>query len=128
VVEVKASKGVEQMLEAINITSALKCSISVGGSALGVVKIPANCGVAGIDGDSFETDQSFITLSGSSFGPESDNCSNRHLRLMLQFHSNFSRQYRALGEPDERSEWVRFKWVSRNRVLGPRLVRSLGVA
>ncbi len=65
-----------QQPEAVNITSALRCSIGMGGFDLGMVTIPANCGVASIDGDSFETDQSFIHLSGSSFGPESDNCSN----------------------------------------------------
>ncbi|MGW8194715.1 MAG: Ig-like domain-containing protein [Desulforhopalus sp.] len=70
-----------QQPEAVNINSALRCSISMGGFDLGMVPIPANCGVAGIAGGSFETDQSFIHLAGSSFGPESDNCSNPTLTL-----------------------------------------------
>jgi hypothetical protein len=46
-----------------------------------MINIPANCEVAKIDGDSFKTDQSVIHLSGSSFGPESDNCSDPPLTL-----------------------------------------------
>lgn len=69
--------GDEQGPGAVNITSASSCSIGMEGRGVGgIVKIPANCEVASITGDSFETDQSVIHLFGSSFGPESDNCSD----------------------------------------------------
>jgi hypothetical protein len=72
--------GDEQPTGAVDITYALGCSVSMGGG-IGWIEIPANCGVTGIVGDSFETDQSVIHLSGTSFPPESDNCSNPELTV-----------------------------------------------
>ncbi len=71
----------EQKSGDVNTTSALRCSINMAGIDYGFVKIPANCEVARVDGESFTTDQSVIHLSGSSFGPESDNCPDPSLTL-----------------------------------------------
>jgi hypothetical protein len=71
----------EQKSGEVNTTSALRCSINMEGIGYGLVKIPAHCGVVRIDGDSFITDQRVIHLSGSSFGPETDNCSDPSLPL-----------------------------------------------
>lgn len=68
--------GDEKNPGAVNITSALTCAISMGGTDFGMLPIPVNCGVSKIEGDSFETDQSTIHLAGSSFGPVANNCSN----------------------------------------------------
>lgn len=50
-------------------------------SPIGPIKFPDNCPVWQIDGGNFETDQSVIHLSGVSFAPESNNCSNPPLTL-----------------------------------------------
>ncbi len=64
----------EPVAGAVNITAVLRCSISMSAGSIGVAEIPANCGVAEIAGDSFETDQSVMHLAGSSFAPANDGC------------------------------------------------------
>jgi hypothetical protein len=66
--------GDEPVAGAVNITAALRCSIGMSGGSIGLTEIPANCGVAEIAGDSFETDQSVMHLAGSSFAPANDGC------------------------------------------------------
>jgi hypothetical protein len=73
--------GDEQNSGPVSITFASRCSISLEGIDFGLAEIPDNCEIASIDGEIFETDQSVIHLAGSSFGPESDNCSNPPLSL-----------------------------------------------
>lgn len=66
--------GGEPMRGPVNITAASSCSVNMASAvAWSLDKFPDNCPVWQIDGSSFETDQSVIHLSGSSFAPES-NC------------------------------------------------------
>ena len=67
--------GGEPQLGPVNITVASSCSVNVAwASPLTLQKFPDNCSVWRIDDSNFETDQSVIHLSGSSFAPESNNC------------------------------------------------------
>jgi len=68
--------------QGVKITVALRCAIDVGGNPQPLpIPIPDDCAAEQIDGDRYETDQNAIYLSGVSFKPKSDNCSNPPLTL-----------------------------------------------
>ncbi len=61
--------------EEVLIGAAWRCAITLSDILIAPPPPPANCESASIGGASLQTDQRNIHLSGSSFDPESDNCS-----------------------------------------------------